>query len=308
MKPSEYKHVATQRVLLVGLTGSGKSTLAAKLAEDGFNLIWLNVENAAESLMKLSPEAQDRINLINIPDSASYPIATETCMTIFKQGFASVCDEHGKVGCAACKKAGAAFSEVDLRNLTTKDIVVLDSASQLSASILAYATKGKPVDYKPERDDWGALRKYTEFFKSQFQGAQYNLIVICQAVTAELENGAEKLVPNFGSKGMSANFGSAFDHVIYMDIKNGRHKAFSKSTALPTVLTRSRSDFDISELEVPSLLPLFSPNPGTTPAPTPQKTGTEQSATVQSAHVNTQGTKAVSNLADLAAKLKGNKS
>lgn len=257
MKISSYQQNSTKRVLLIGLTGSGKSTLAAQLAEEGFYLDWINIENAADSLIKLSPEAQERINLINVPDSAAFPVAASTCIHIFKRGIARICDRHGNVDCKICAKAGDSFSEIDVTKHTPKHVVVLDSASQLSASILSYATKGQPVEYKPERDDWGALRKYTEYFKSQFQGAQYNLVVICQATTAELENGVEKLVPLFGSKGMSANFGSAFDHVIYLDIKNGRHKAYSSSTALPGVLTRSRSDFDISQLDRPSLAPIF---------------------------------------------------
>ena len=257
MKLSSYTPHSTKRVLLVGLSGTGKSTLAAELAEHGFNLIWFNIENAADTLIKLSPAAQDRINLVHIPDSASYPIAAETCLNFFKRGKANICDAHGKCDCSICRRDSGNFTVIDTSLFTPRDILVVDSATQLSSSILAFTTKGQPVDFKPERDDWGALRKYTEYFKSQFQGAGYNLIVICQATTAELENGVEKLVPQFGSKGMSANFGSAFDHVIYLDIKNGKHKAYSKSTALPGVLTRSRSDFDIEKSESLSLLPIF---------------------------------------------------
>lgn len=258
MKLSKHKESATYRVLILGLSGSGKSTLAAQMAEEGWNLIWINIENAASTLLKLSPEAQDRINLINIPDTASYPIAAQTLMILFKNGKATICNEHGKHMCPVCaKNPEAEVTSIDFANLTPKDIVVVDTGTQLSYSILAYTMKDKSVDTKPERDDWGALRKYTEFFKSQFQGAKYNLIVTCQCQEAELENGVMKLVPSFGSAAMSANFASAFDHVIYTEIRNKTHKAFSGSTANGGVLTRSRSDFLIEAQDKPSLLQIF---------------------------------------------------
>ena len=197
---------------------------------------------------------------------------------------------------------------MDTNLFSGRDILVLDSATQLSSSILSFTTKGQPVDFKPERDDWGALRKYTEFFKSQFQGAAYNLIVICQATTAELENGVEKLVPQFGSKGMSANFGSAFDHVIYMDIKNGKHKAYSKSTALPGVLTRSRSDFDIEKQSELSLFPIFEAGLAAPIKEPIQHTESSQSdGEKPSEATKTPAETSVSNLASLLANMKGKK-
>ena len=308
MKLSDYHQSATKRVLIVGLSGTGKSTLAAELAEHGFNLTWLNIENAADTLQKLSPAAQDRINLVHIPDSASYPIAAETCLNLFKRGKASICDIHGKCDCSVCRRNSSSFSEVDTNIFTGKDILVLDSATQLSSSILSFTTKGQPVDFKPERDDWGALRKYTEFFKSQFQGAAYNLIVICQATTAELENGVEKLVPQFGSKGMSANFGSAFDHVVYMDIKNGKHKAYSKSTALPGVLTRSRSDFDIEKQSELSLFPIFEAGlAAPTKEPIQHTESSQPDGEKPSEATKTPAETSVSNLASLLANMKGKK-
>lgn len=258
MKLSQNKPKTTHRILILGLSGSGKSTLAAEMAEHGYNLIWINIENAASTLEKLSEEAKERINLVNIPDTASYPIAAQTLMTLFKGGKAIICDEHGKHACPICAKNPEAIqTALDFSALTTKDIVVVDTGTQLSYSILAYTMKDKSIETKPERDDWGALRKYTEFFKSQFQGARFNLIVTCQCQEAELENGVMKLVPSFGSAGMSANFASGFDHVIYTEIKNRTHRAFCSSTANGSVLTRSRSDFMIENMNVPSLLPIF---------------------------------------------------
>lgn len=244
------------RALIVGLSGTGKSTLAAQLASN-FKLHWIGIENALDTLLKLPQEMQENVEVYNIPDSAAFPVAADTLMILFKQGHARICDMHGKVECASCKKDGNTFSTLDLRTLTPNDVVVLDSGTQLSHSILAHTMRNKSVDTKPERDDWGALRKYTEFFGSQFQAAPFNLVVICHAIEATMEDGRTKLVPNFGSQAMSAEFGKFFSDIIYTDVKNGKHTANSDSTFSNTVLTKSRTDFRIEAYDPPSLVPLF---------------------------------------------------
>lgn len=291
MKLSEDTATSTVRVLLHGISGAGKSTLAAELAEHGFRLIWLDLENAVETLKKLTPDAQEQIELVRIPDSASFPIAAQTCLVLFKSGIANICNSHGKDKCMICaKSAESTYTKINFSTLTNKDIVVLDTGTQLSFSIMAYTMKDKSVEARPERDEWGALRRYTEFFKSQFQAAQYNLIVICQSLEAEIQEGITRLVPSFGSAGMSAGFGAAFGHVIYVEVKNGRHRAYSSSTASNKFLSRSRTGFEIEKEQQLSLHKLFVPG----------AEGVEKPST----HLQTPGEKAVGDLSALRAKLK----
>lgn len=257
MRMTQAAQTETQKVAIIGLPGSGKTTLAAELANK-FRLHWIDIERGSSVLYKLPTAAQENINLIRLPDSASYPIAADTLIQLFKAGKANICHAHGKIDCAICKKATPeAFDTLDFSTLTTDDIVVLDSGTQWSNSILAHVMKGKSIDSKPERDDWGALRKHTEFALSQMQAANFNLVVIFHAQEAELETGAKKLVPTFGSAGMSTEVAKAFDHVVFCDIKNRKHVAYSSSIALPTVMTKSRLDFEIEKMAVPSLIPIF---------------------------------------------------
>ena len=262
MKLTEAVQSQTQKVAIMGLPGSGKTTLAAQLATAGFRLHWIDIERGSAPLFKLPAEAQVNVDIITLPDSAVYPIAADTLTTLFKTGAIKVCRTHGKHNCALCKKdlaqpAPEAFDSLDFSTLDNKDIVVIDSGTQWSNSILAHIMKSKPLDAKPERDDWGALRKHTEFALSQMQAARFNLLVIFHAQEAELETGAKKLVPVFGSASMSTEVGKAFDHLIYCDIRNRKHVAFSSSVALPNVMTKSRLDFEIESLAVPSLVPIF---------------------------------------------------
>lgn len=299
-----------QRVAVIGLPGSGKTTLVAQLAT-AYRLHWIDVENGAETLLKLSPTAQANIDLIHLPDSATYPIAADTLAQLFRAGKASICQAHGKVSCAICTAkaksdptAPDTFDHLDFSALDSNDIVVLDSGTQWSNSMLAHIMKNKPVDAKPERDDWGALRKHTEFALSQMQAAQFNLVVIFHAQEAEMEDTKKKLVPTFGSAAMSTEVAKAFGHVVYCDIRNRKHVAFSSSTALPNVLTKSRTDFEIEKLAVPSLIPIFSPAAAPEPAPgtvIPLTGGdTIQSVTAQAAA--TQRSPAQQALANLKAK------
>lgn len=256
MKLSEKDESPYTRVLIFGLPGTGKSTLAARLAIT-HRLTWISLDNDVDVLRKLPPEAQANVNLLDLPDSASFPVASATLLQLFKTGKGRICNAHGVYTCALCTKSGTAFTSLDFTKFDSADIVVIDTGTQLGRSILSHVTKDKPVDFRPERDEWGALRKFTEFFASQFQAARFNLIVICHAVEAELEDGRMKLVPDFGSKGMSASFAAKFSHVIYCDQTNKKHKAYSKSTYANNVLTKSRTDFAIEDMAEPSLAPLF---------------------------------------------------
>lgn len=259
MKLSEvYKDsYVPQRVAVVGLPGTGKSTLVAMLAEK-FNLIWIDIEHGSETLLKLPTAWQERVNLIKLPDSATYPIAADTLASLMRSYKGKICYEHSKFGCALCQKVPTAkWEEVDFTTLGKDDVVVIDSGTQWSNSILSHIMKGKPVEAKPERDDWGALRKHTENALSQIQAAPFNLVVIFHAQEAEMEDGRKKLVPTFGSASMSTEVAKAFGHVIYTEIKNRKHVAYSSSIALPNVLTKSRLDFEIEALPIPSLIPIF---------------------------------------------------
>lgn len=308
MKLSEKDTNPYTRVALFGLPGSGKSTLAAALAKNpSRRLIWFSLDNDADVLRKLSTEEQERVEFVDIPDTAAFPVASQTLLQLFKQGKGKICYAHGNFGCALCNRNRAGFTTIDFTNLTSGDVAVIDTGSQLGRSILAHVTKDESVDYKPERDDWGALRKYTEFFASQFQGFRGNLIVIFHAIEHVTTNSkgeviSSKLIPDFGSKGMAMTVGKNFSHVIFMEVKNKKHRAYSSSTAMNECLTKSRTDFRIEDLDEPSLESLF-PIREIEPAiaaPTISETPTSQTITPS----NTPAQNAVSSLTDLAARMK----
>lgn len=264
MKLSSKKASQTHRCIIFGAPKTGKSLIAGKLAEH-YNLIWVDMENGHEVLFQLPEEWQERVELINLPDTRSFPIAIQTCLKMVK-GPVSICEEHGKVACMLCKKQENPSIDVDLPSLGHDTVVVFDSMTQLSNSCIAHITKDKPDDYKLDYDDWGNLGKLLDVFLSHIQQAGYNVIVISHEIEAETEGKKKKLVPVGGTRNFSRNVAKYFDHVIYAEVKNKKHVFSSSTTAATTILTGSRTGAILEDGDECSLLPIFKPELYDTPA------------------------------------------
>lgn len=276
---------ATHGVMIFGAPKTGKTQLAGALSEH-FNLIWVDMENGHETLFKFPQEWQERIELINLPDTRSYPIAIETVLKMVK-GAVDVCEEHGKVGCMLCRKNEAPMTHVDLNNLPQDTIVVFDSSTQLTNSAISNITKNQPDDYKLNYDDWGNLGKLMDIFFSHLQQAKYNRIVISHEVEAEQEDGRNVLVPVGGTRNFSRNVAKYFDHVIYAQKKNKKHVFASSTSYANNILTGSRTDVALEDSPEATLLSIFKPELVASPAPDKKKVlGTSSSVSAGSGKVS----------------------
>jgi len=259
-KLSNLKASATHRVIVYGGPKTGKTLLAGKLAEH-FKVIYVGLENGHATLFQLPEEWQSNVEIVNLPDTRSYPIGIETVLKMIK-GKVVVCEAHGKVACMSCKKAEADTIEIDLTNLGSDTVVVFDSLTQIAASAMANICKGQPDDYKMQTDDWGNLAKLMEIFLSHIQQAAYNVVVISHEVEATTEGKKNVLVPVGGSKNSSRNVAKYFDHVIYAERKNKRHIFASGTDYATTILTGSRTKVCMEatdKAEEASLLAIFKP-------------------------------------------------
>lgn len=258
-KLSSKKSSQTHRIIIYGAPKSGKSLIAGKLAEY-YKLIWVDMENGHETLFQLPSSWQENIELVDLPDTRSYPIAIETVLKMVK-GKVSICEEHGKVSCMICKRAEADTIEVDLPSLGPESVVVFDSLTQLSNSAISFITKNQSDDYKLDYNDWGNLGKLLDIFLSQIQQAGYNVIVISHETEAETEGKKKTLVPVGGTRNFSRNIAKYFDHVIYAERKNKKHVFSSSTTYATTILTGSRTGVALEDAgaEEASLLQIFKP-------------------------------------------------
>jgi AAA domain len=259
------------RVLIYGPPKTGKTQLAGGLAEFK-KLIWFDLENGYSTLLKFPEEWKERIEIISIPDTRSFPIAIETCLKVIKGGPVEICEVHGKVGCPICKKDSLAFTKVELNSLNEDTVVVFDSLTQLTNSAISHITKGQPDDYKLDYNDWGNLGKLMEIFLSHIQQANYNVVCISHETEAELEDGKTKLVPVAGTRAFSRNTAKYFDHVIYAEVKNKRHNFYSSTTSAANLNTGSRTGIVLESISDSPLITMFrDPTPA---APTQKQVAT----------------------------------
>lgn len=257
MKLTEKKLSKTHRVLVYGEPKSGKTELAARLAEH-YNVLLFDLENGYETLLKLPKEWQERVDVISIPDTKVFPIAIETMLKVVTGNKVDICDTHGKVNCAICKKDSLSFSTVELNSLSDEWIVIVDSLTQLSASAMNHLTKTQDELYKPEWSDYRNQGQLLDKFLSQVQQAKYNIVCITHVVETELEDGRKKLVPVCGTTAFSRNTAKYFDHVVYCEVKNKKHNFASSTTYSNNVLTGSRTDIVMENNAAPTLKDIFS--------------------------------------------------
>ena len=254
-------------ILLYGPPKTGKTQLvgtAAKIKEFG-RIVWVDLENGSETLlhMGLSEEELDKIDLIRIPDTRETPRGCETVLKMFSaKEDIKICHSHGKVNCveAECKSSDS-YTLFNLRKLTHKDLLVIDSGSQLGDSSLSMACLGKPLEFKPGWDEYGLSNKWLGDILSVIQQATFtNFVVITHEMIVEEEvNGVkrDKIFPLMGTKAFCAKVSKYFGTVVYAEIKMGKHAAGSSTTYKANHVTGSRVNVKIEGSKDLSMRAIF---------------------------------------------------
>jgi len=252
-------------ILIYGDAKTGKTQFvgtAAKIPEIK-RIFWIDLENGSDTLlhMGLSNEEMDKIELIKIPDTRETPRGCETLLKMMSSKVPiNICVTHGKVGCVECEKAQQPVTTFCLKDMTHSDIVVIDSGSQLGDSAIALACAGKPVEYKPGRDEWGSAGKYLGDIMSVVQqGVFNNFVVITHTLIVEEEvNGIkrDKIYPLLGTRNFSSRCAKYFGTVVFLELKMGKHSGGSSSTYKPNHTTGSRLNVKVEaskELDMRSI-------------------------------------------------------
>lgn len=255
MKLTQAKQSKAKRVLIYGESMTGKTTLAGTLAEK-FKILYFDLEKGYESLLKLPQQAQENIELFQIPDTKIFPIAIETLLKVFTGKEVFICEEHGKVACPICKKASAPETRVCLSELDESYVVVIDSLTQLSASTLNFLMKDKEDTAKPEWDVYRSQGALLEKILSCMQQSKHHIVCISHVVESQQEDGKVKLFPVCGTSNFSRNCPRFFDDVVYVELKNKKHMATCSTTYANNITAGSRLGHSIGEDM--NLLSLFS--------------------------------------------------
>lgn len=245
MKLTEVRQRKVEHAIIFGDPKTGKSTLVSKLALAGFKLLWFSLDNGHTVLWKLPTEAQERVELIVLPDTKDFPVSVNTLLKVFSGNKTNICDMHGQVDCVHCKTNNNSFTSVCLNELPNDMIVVIDNLSQFSNSVMNFINKKHVDDFKPGFDEWRLHGDIIAKLLMLVQNARYNVAAIAHVVEVEMEDGKLKLVPECGTRNFSRNVAKYFDTVIYTETKNLKHTAGSRTTYSASAITGSRMDFDI---------------------------------------------------------------
>lgn len=268
MNLDDYNEVRRTKVLLYGPPKSGKTALLAALAEAGYTLWWMDMENGVKTLMNpaiLKPEFRKNVRLINIPDHRALPLAFDAVRQAFKAVDSKFCFLHGKVNCPIClKEPGAKYSDaLNLSKFTDNDILVIDSWTQVSNSALNKLTLKnwqKDDEYKPTWDDFRAQGMYLDELLSKIQVANVNICVLSHEIDVEKSETKEKIVPVGGTRNFSKTMAKYFDVVMYAQVLNKKHSIYAASTWSNTVMTGSRvpvADSASKDSEEASIVAIF---------------------------------------------------
>jgi len=256
------------KVLVYGPPKCGKTALVGKLAGH-YKLHWIDLEQGIKTLLNpamLAPEHRKNVNVVNVPDHRLVPVGIDTVRSILKGGEQKICYAHGKTVCPLCKaKPDARYSSVNLNTFTDNDILVIDSLSQLTSSamnrvIVKEINKPNGEEYKPTYNDYAMQGALLDEVLSRIQVLDLNIVCITHDIDSEkAESSAANIVPLAGTRNFSKTVAKYFDEVVYVNVLNKKHSAFSSTTSFNTILTGGRSGVKLDGLKDAelSLLPIF---------------------------------------------------
>lgn len=265
MDLDSYDDVKRTKVLVYGPPKSGKTALVGQLAKAGFILHWVDLERGIKTLLQesiLPPEFRKNIRIINVPDNKDLPIGIDVVRKIFKGGKHRFCFAHGAAACPICSKTpGLKWSEeVEIASFTEKDILVIDSWSQLADSAINKATfleTRKDIEYKCTFNDWAVQGNLLREIASKIQTANINVVVISHEIDIEKDEKKSQFVPIGGTRNFSATFGKYFDEVIFTQRANKKHSAYSSTLWDNIHLTGGRSGVKLEDGNSVTLADVF---------------------------------------------------
>lgn len=249
-----------QMALFYGDSFAGKTYAVGQFARK-YNLIWFDLEQGATTLATAIPkEFHKNVELIQVQDTMEEPIATKTLLKVVKG------DKAVKIN----PNTGAIWSEIkdkdiepivlDMPNLDTNTVLVIDSLTQLSDSSMAHFL-GRIPELGYKKKEYAHYDQQGLYLKNLFvccQRLKCHVVFITHQENIEQEDGSEKITPTGGTRNFARTIARKFDHVVHCKVHNRKHSYNSTTSKDHRVIAGSRLNVDIPDAE--SVANLFSHN------------------------------------------------
>jgi hypothetical protein len=263
---------SSQSILVYGDSGIGKTRFAATAAQIPHirKIVWLDLENGKDTIlsMGLSDTELAKIQLIQLLDTRKDPHVMSTILKMFSSPMdIHLCEEHGRINCLKCSKEKLPTQVFNLTTLDSRDILVIDTGSQLTDCGVNALLKGQPEEAILPIQDWGTVVNWMKAICQVIQNARYcNTIMLCHMLPVETYSGTginrvlqkTDYFPMAGTQAFSRKFGAYFSTEIFLELRGNKHSGGSSTTYKKGVQTKSRSGIrveDLPELHMKYLFP-----------------------------------------------------
>jgi len=221
------------RVLAYGPAKSKKTWWAGKAAEAGFRVTLLDGDNGWQILKNISPEAQSRIQVVDVVDTFKASVFAVALTQFLKDG-KLVWNE--KLGASSKMQPANATAIIDMENMDVNDVLIIDSWTALVWSLVLRYSKENGIDLTdPEKADrefysWG--NSMVKWMLNQIQSLPCHVIVIAHSTVYEKYEGkgkSMKLVmqrrqPISTSGPNAMQMASKFSDILYFSVKGSAFK------------------------------------------------------------------------------------
>lgn len=193
------------RILINGPALTMKTWWALRVAESGFNVIYLDADNNPQVIRNLSPEAKKRITRIELSDEFDNS-ASAMFLAHFCKPKEFVWDEDGKDVAPSIPKfwrPGHHYAIIDSSKLTKSDVVIIDSWTSTTKSTQRRYAQENNIDITLKAisdSDWKDYRwtgTFMEWVLEQLETLPCHVIVIAHAEELDIRekvDGKEKVV------------------------------------------------------------------------------------------------------------------
>lgn len=244
-----------KRVIVYGPSFVGKTYAVGQLATRGYKLHYFDLDDNSETLHAI-PEAGKNIDYFGLArGTPAEQVANFTLMPVQAGTF---CTTHSRYQCK-CTEETSFKTLWEPSKLTSRDIIVIDSASSLTqAYINSVISRGKA---KLDFDDWGSIRNSMLQLVQKCKQLKSHLIIVSHEELTIYDDKASRITPIIGSRPTSQDVVKYMTDVVYATSIAGRRVFKNAPNALPFAITGTRGATIPEDAKIPleTIFPRLSP-------------------------------------------------